>query len=82
MANSSVAVTVASALSDNGRYLASASLDGLVRVWDLLEHVLVGELKLPAEVLSLAFKHDASRLAVGKSDGTIAIIEVTVQPKD
>lgn len=77
-----IAVTVASALSDNGRYLASASLDGLVRVWDLQEHVLIGELKLPAEALSLAFNRDANRLAVGKADGTIAIIEVAVQPKD
>ena len=77
-----IAVTVASALSDNGRYLASASLDGSVRVWDLQEHLLIGELKLPAEALSLAFNRDAKRLAVGKGDGTIAIIEVAVQPKD
>ena len=77
-----IAVPVASALSDNGRYLANASLDGLVRVWDLQEHVLIGELKLPAEALSLAFNHDAKQLAVGKGDGTIAIIEVAVQPKD
>ena len=74
--NEGIAITVATAISRDGRYLASASFDGLVRVWDLQQHLLVGELTISGEAASLAFNHTANRLAVGKTDGTIAIIEV------
>lgn len=73
--NEGIAITVATAISRDGRYLASASL-GLVRVWDLQQHLLVGELTISGEAASLAFNHQANRLAVGKADGTIAIVEV------
>ena len=71
-----IAITAATAISKDGRYLASASLDGLIRVWDLQQHLLVGELTISGEAVSLAFNHQANRLAVGKTNGTIAIVEV------
>ncbi len=71
-----IAITAATTISKDGRYLASASFDGLVRVWDLQQHLLVGELTISGAAAALAFSHQANRLAVGKADGTIAIVEV------
>lgn len=71
-----VPIDLTTALSDDGRILASASLDGLVRVWDLRQHQLLGELKISGEARALALNHTANLLAVGKTDGSIALIEL------
>ncbi|HEY1042312.1 MAG TPA: WD40 repeat domain-containing protein [Telluria sp.] len=64
------------AISDDGRLLASASYDGLVRVWDLDARQMLGNARVGAAVLSIAFDSAAQSLAVGASDGKISVFQV------
>lgn len=84
------------ALSDDGRFLASASFDGLVRVWDLTTRKIVGESNLGGEkvmealsnrqkilergldgvVRVMAFDSDGGKLAVGKWDGQLTVLQI------
>lgn len=64
------------AISDDGRLLASASYDGLVRVWDLNARQVVGEARLGSAVTAMAFDSAAQQLAVGRVDGQISVLQV------
>lgn len=64
-----VPVLLKAALSDDGRRVASASPDGLVRVWDLDARRLLGEARVGAEVTALAFDAAGRQLAVGRAGG-------------
>jgi len=84
------------AMSDDGRFLASASFDGLVRVWDLTARKIVGEANLGGEkvmealanrqkvlergldgvVRVMAFDPDSGKLAVGKWDGQLVVLQI------
>ncbi len=64
------------ALSDDGRLLASASYDGLVRIWDMQTRQLVGEAKLVQEITALAFDSAAQRLAAGSAEGEIFVLQI------
>lgn len=84
------------AMSDDGRFLASASFDGLVRVWDLSSRQIVGEANLGGEkvmealsnrqkilermldgvVRVMAFDSDRGKLAVGKWDGQLIVLQI------
>lgn len=62
-------VLLQAALSDDGRRVASASPDGLVRVWDVDARQLLGEARVGAAVTALAFDAAGRQLAVGRAGG-------------
>jgi WD40 repeat protein len=64
------------AFSDDGRLLASASYDGLVRIWDIDAHRMIGEGRTGGEVTAIAFDSTGQRLAAGRNDGQIIIFQV------
>jgi WD40 repeat protein/serine/threonine protein kinase len=80
-AHQSRAMAVAFSPGDEGGYLASAGMDGIVRLWDartfapidpsLREH--------RGSVHSLAFAPDGQRLASAGSDGVIRVWDVTTR---
>src|SRR5262249_45752220 len=63
--------------SPDGKTLASASLDGSVRLWDVASGQAIGT---PTghtdEVFGVAFSPDGSRLASTSSDGTVRLWDV------
>ncbi len=66
------------AFSPNGKWLASASRDQTVKVWD----VTSGQVKLTLEghtdpVLSMAFSPDGKRLASASGDRTVKVWDAT-----
>jgi WD40 repeat protein len=64
------------AISDDGRLVASASYDGLVRVWDIDARRMIGEGRVGSEVTAMAFDLAGRRLAAGKEDSEIVIFEI------
>lgn len=72
-ANGNVAPLKA-AISDDGRRVASASPDGLVRVWDIESHALLGEARVGAAVTALAFDAPGRQLAVGRVGGQVWLL--------
>ncbi len=64
-----------STISDNGRLVASASFDGLVRVWDIDAKHVVGEATINGRVTSMAFNSTGKSLAVGMTSGEVLILE-------
>ncbi len=69
-------VLLQAAISDDGRRVASGSPDGLVRVWDIETHQLLGEARVGAEVTALAFDAAARRLAVGRGRGPVWLLSL------
>ena len=69
-------VPLQAAISDDGRRVASASPDGLVRVWDIDAHKLLGEARVGAAVTALAFDAPGRQLAVGRAGGEVWVLAV------
>lgn len=67
-------VPLRAAISDDGRRVASASPDGLVRVWDIDAHRLLGEARIGTEVTALAFDAAGRQLAVGRVGGQVWVL--------
>jgi hypothetical protein len=70
------AVLLKAAISDDGRRIASASPDGLVRVWDIDARRLLGEARVGAAVTALAFDAPGRQLAVGRADGQVWVLNI------
>jgi WD40 repeat protein len=64
------------AISDDGRLVASASYDGLVRIWDIEAHQMVGEGRTGGEVTAIAFDSAGQRIAAGRRDAQIVVFQV------
>jgi WD40 repeat protein len=65
---------IAVAFSPDDRYIASASFDGMIRVWDALDGreiwTFVGD---PTNIRNMHFSHDGSRLATGHNSGQVVV---------
>jgi WD40 repeat protein len=68
------------AISDDGRRVASASYDGLVRIWDIDAHQMVGEGRAGGEITAIVFDSAGQRLAAGRKDGQIVVFQIP-EPK-
>jgi len=73
-------IPLKAALSDDGRRLASASYDGLVRVWNIGQRQLIGEARIGGPVTALAFDERAQQLAVAREDATVFVLTVPARP--
>ncbi len=65
------------AISDDGRLVANASPDGLVRVWDIDARRMVGEINLGGVVTAMAFDAGGRHLAVGREDGQVVVFQLS-----
>lgn len=71
-------------LSEDGRMLASASYDGLVRVWDIDAKSVIGEITVGGSVTAMAFDLAGRSLAVSTASGEVLILDtmgVAVVPR-
>ena len=64
------------AISDDGRLIASASVDGLIRVWDIDHHQMIGQARTNGEVTAITFDSNGQRLAAGQKDGQIIVFQI------
>lgn len=61
----------------DGSYIASCSIDGETRIWDVENRETIHRLNLQDEgVHSVRFSHDDQRVATGGGDGTVVIWDV------
>ncbi len=63
-------------LSKDGVTVATAGLDGQVKLWDANTYQLIATLGHGSPVYSVSFHPDGSRLAAGSSDGLIRIWDI------
>jgi len=64
------------AASADGRLVASAAMDGVVRVWETAQGRLVGVLEPEGAPSCLAIAADAKLIVVGCGDGSVALYEL------
>jgi WD40 repeat protein len=66
----------AGAVSPDGRWVASASRDGLVKVWDLAKQHEAGSAQLPGEARACHFLLDAGSLVAVLATGQVLVLSV------
>lgn len=64
------------AISDDGRLIASASYDGLVRIWDIGARKMIGEGRVHGPITAMTFDTVGRQLAVGREDGQLFVLPV------
>jgi WD40 repeat protein len=64
------------AIDSTGEFLATASSDRVVRLWDLARRQEVGMARLDSAGTSLAFSADSARLALGEHLGGVSVWSV------
>ncbi|MBK7454126.1 MAG: hypothetical protein IPJ46_10550 [Anaerolineales bacterium] len=64
------------AFSTDDRLIATASLDGTVRIWDAMTAEAQYRLEHSNTVTSVAFSRDGARLATASRDGTTKLRDV------
>jgi WD40 repeat protein len=75
-----MAPLAAAAFAPDGRHLASAGADGVVRVWDIPAKAEVRGLRgHPEWATAVAFAPDGRRLVAAGADGTVRVFELTPQ---
>lgn len=67
------------AISEDGRLLASASHEGLVRIWDIDAHHMIGEGHVGGAITAIAFDSTGQRLAAGREDGQVIVFQCSQQ---
>jgi WD40 repeat protein len=60
----------------SGQFIAAGILDGTVRIWDAATGQELQVIQVGANVRSVAFSPDGTRLAYSGADGTLEIVEV------
>jgi serine/threonine-protein kinase len=65
------------ALTLNGHYVAVATLEGRVRIWDTVALKEVYSWKMPGPVNGLTFAFDSRHLATANANGTVYLLRVT-----
>ncbi|GLA83435.1 hypothetical protein AtubIFM56815_007629 [Aspergillus tubingensis] len=69
----------AAALSSDGRFFATSSLDNTVRVWDSVTHTQILSFRCDQGALrTIALSHDGSLLASGSDDSAVQLWDITV----
>lgn len=67
------------ALSSDGRFFATSSLDNTVRVWDSFTHTQILSFRYDQDdIETSALSHDGSLLALGSFDGTLRLWDIAV----
>lgn len=66
----------------NPTLLASGSLDMTLRLWDIVNQTCLHCLKHPSEILTVCFSPSGIRLAVGRSNSTIALWNVEEEKEE
>ena len=74
---SGVSQPLRASLSADGRLVASASHDGVIRVWDIDAHKMIGEGRAGGAVATMAFDSAGRQFAAGRLDGQIVIFQVS-----
>jgi WD40 repeat protein len=65
------------AFSPDGKWLATTSSDGIVKIWNVANHSLERSLTYDAWLRPLDFSPDGTRLAVGLGNGQIRLWDTT-----
>jgi WD40 repeat protein len=61
----------------DGQQLATASDDGLVRIWDAATGQVTRIFSFPTQLMALDWSPDGNKIAVGGEDGVLHIIDLT-----